>query len=59
VIVVAIEGSIRDWAAYIGAVPGQNHEREWQLVLEDGSKLFQKFAEVLFPDFAQDFVWRD
>jgi hypothetical protein len=58
VLVVAKEGAVRDWAAYIGAVPGEDHELEWHLVLRDGSKLPREVAEILFPRFC-DLTWRD
>jgi len=58
VLVVAKEGGIGDWAAYIGAVPGLNHTFEWQRVRDNGTKLPQKVAEILFPDF-KDLNWRD
>lgn len=57
VLAVAKEGAVRDWAAYIGTVPGVNYEREWQAVVYDGSKLPQEVAELLFPDF-KDLTWR-
>lgn len=58
VVVVAKEGSTGDWSAYIGAVRGDSHEREWRRVMTDGSKLPQNVAEVIFPDFAKQFEWR-
>lgn len=51
VIVVAAEGYVKDWAAYIGAVPGERHEDEWEEVLEHGSKLSPEVAKILFPNF--------
>lgn len=57
VIVVAVEGAVGDWAAYIGAVPGDNHEHEWMKVRDRGSKLRKEVAEVLFPDFKK-LRWR-
>ena len=42
-----IEGS---WAAYIDAVPGDNHDRETPAVLERGAKLREPVARVLFPE---------
>jgi len=51
VIAVAVEGHAEDWAAYIGAVPGESPEHEWQEVAQNGSKLPQRVAEVLFPEF--------
>jgi hypothetical protein len=58
VIAVAKEGYAGDWAAYIGAVAGENHEQEWQEVMKHGNKLRKEVAEVLFPNFASKFVWR-
>jgi len=58
VIAVAVEGHIEDWSAYIGAVPGHNHEKEYHKVMETGDKLDKRIAEILFPYFASHFVWR-
>ena len=58
VIVVAVEGHVGDWAAYIGAVEGENHEKEWLEVEEYGSKLPREVAEVLFPSF-KDLHYRE
>ena len=58
VIVVAVEGGIHDWACYIGAVQGINHDKEWQKVYTEGSKLPKAVALVLFPDFA-DLTYRE
>uniref|UniRef100_A0A6M3L426 Uncharacterized protein n=1 Tax=viral metagenome TaxID=1070528 RepID=A0A6M3L426_9ZZZZ len=43
-----IEGK---WAAYIDAVPGQNHDREGIRVLESGDKLPERIARLLFSEF--------
>lgn len=51
VIAVAVEGEIRDWSAYIGAVPGKKHESEYEDVALHGSKLSKNIAEAIFPDF--------
>jgi len=58
VIAVAVEGYAGDWTAYIGAVAGENHEKEWRDVAEHGSKLRKEVAEAIFPHFAKQFVWR-
>jgi len=47
-----------DWAAYIGAVPGISHRREWRKVLENGDKLPYNVAKVLFPAFDAKYEWR-
>lgn len=57
VLVVATEGEVDDWAAYIGAVAGNNHDHEWQQVKERGTKIPKAVAEVLFPDF-KHLKWR-
>lgn len=57
VIAVAVEGSVGDWAAYIGAVPGINHDEEWITVKEDGTKLPKTVAEAMFPEF-KTLTWR-
>lgn len=52
VLVVAhgrVEGT---WCAYIDAVPGQNHEREAGAVLEQGVKVPEGLARMLFPRYA-------
>ena len=57
VIAVAVEGGIGDWAAYIGAVEGKNHNEEWEEVARRGTKLPREVAERLFPDF-KHLIWR-
>ncbi len=59
VLAVAKEGYVGDWAAYIGAVVGNNREEDVKEVMSNGSKLPQKVAEVLFPTFAERFIWRE
>ncbi len=39
------------WAAYIGPVPGMNHDNEYQAVLDHGSKLDEAVARAIFPSF--------
>ena len=43
-----IEGT---WSAYIDAVPGKNHDDEWEEVLRVGAKLREEVARVLFRAF--------
>lgn len=40
------------WAAYADAVPGINHDKEWQNVLDMGDKVSEQIARSLFPQFA-------
>jgi len=58
VLAVAVEGAVGDWTAYIGAVKGKDHSREWQKVRDYGTKLPREVAEILFPDF-KHLKWRD
>ena len=39
------------WAAYCDAVPGMNHDEEYQRVIEHGTKLREGVARTLFPQF--------
>jgi len=50
--VVAVEGSIGDWAAYFETP--QSGKR----VAENGDKLPKDLAEELFPEWAEKFTWR-
>ena len=43
-----IEGA---WRAYIDAVPGQNHQLEFDAVLRNGEPLPEDVALALFPEF--------
>lgn len=43
-----VEGT---WAAYIDAVPGQNHDHEIWAVMARGTKLGESTARHLFPEF--------
>lgn len=59
VLAVAAQGSIGDWAAYIDAVEGENHEEEMQRVADHGTKLPYGIAKILFPHWAKKFGWRE
>ena len=58
VLVVAVEGHNHDWAAYIKAVPGENHDEEWMEVYHHGGKLSEEVANLLFPSFGEDLNYR-
>jgi len=58
VLAVAVEGSIKDWSAYIGTVKGNNHDSEAEEVARHGTKIQKEIAEFLFPNFAKEFKWR-
>lgn len=51
-------GKEGDWAAYIGAVPGEKHEIEVEQVASRGTKIPQWMAEKLFPLTAKSYKWR-
>jgi hypothetical protein len=60
VIVVATANlDVGDWSAYIDAVPGRCHREEYQEVGRSGNKLPRKVAELLFPEEAIRYHWRD
>jgi hypothetical protein len=55
VLAVAVQGGHPlEWAAYIGAVPGENHLAEYEAVYRHGSKLSEKVAQAIFPYFATE-----
>lgn len=43
------KGIIFDWAVYIDAVDGRNHENEYDNVAQSGCKQSTKIGKVLFP----------
>jgi len=58
-VVASVNTEVGDWAAYIDAVPGKSHDKEYQEVGRTGSKLPKKVAEMLFPYEAEHYRWRD
>jgi len=50
---------VEEWTAYIGAVAGINHSKEYVQVLMNGTKLPKRIAEMLFPQFAEKYYWRE
>jgi hypothetical protein len=51
-------GKEGEWAAYIGAVKGENHEIELDEVARRGTKIPLWIAEKLFPLTARSYKWR-
>lgn len=58
VLVVATLMQPNDWAAYIDAVPGDNHDKEKFKVAETGAKLSEELAEIIFPALAEKYKYR-
>ncbi len=58
VIVVAVQGEVDDWSAYIGAVTGDNHNEEWEKVSERGAKLPKEVAYALIDAGFLSPTWR-
>ncbi len=56
--VASINHDVGDWAAYVDAVRGVSHGTEWQRVAAEGAKLLEGVAAVLWPDLAENYVWR-
>lgn len=56
-VVASVNTKVGDWAAYIGAVPGEDHSLEWIIVRNRGAKLPQVVAEGMFPNL-KSFDWR-
>jgi len=58
VLIVAIETVGLDYAAYIGAVPGNCHEAEFMSVADSGTKVFESLGKLFFPKLAECLPWR-
>ena len=39
------------WCIYAGAVPGENHDREWQAVALSGTKMREGVARAMVTDY--------
>ena len=59
VLCIAVKGDMNDWAAYIGAVKGEDHVKEAQVVADVGTKIPYWMAQKLFPSMDSMYVWRD
>jgi hypothetical protein len=61
VVIVAIEGGVNDYAAYIGAArTNYSDEMAVEYVHRRGTKISQKWAEFLFPEFKEaGLSWRE
>lgn len=48
------------WAAYIDAVPGENHDEEFDQLLEErrSVKLSYEIAKIIYPCYDGKYVWR-
>jgi len=57
-VVASVNTSVKDWSAYIDAVPGENHENEWEEVARFGAKISQEMATLLFPELEKLYCWR-
>jgi len=58
-VVAVINDDIKDWAAFIDAVPGMDHEQEKAKVARVGNKLPYEIAKLIFPALASRYQWRD
>jgi len=56
--VVSINSAVGDCAVYIGAVPGHDHDNEWQAVAAVGSKVSETIALAIFP-WLKEYEYRD
>lgn len=59
IVVASAQEPIEEWSAYIGAVPGEDHDTEYMEVKRYGSKLPHNLAALMFPNFEEKYRWRD
>lgn len=52
--VKSFNGKLMDWAVYVDAVPGENHDNEYVKVTTHGSKLYKAMAVFMFPGLPAD-----
>ena len=55
-----VNNTVGDWAAYIDAVQGQDHEKEFEELLErrSSAKLPYDIARLIFGRIDEKYVWR-
>lgn len=58
-VIASVTKCVKEWAAYIGAVPGEDHKKEWEQVYKRGTKIDKRIAAILFPYYAIEYNWRD
>jgi hypothetical protein len=53
--------SVGDWAAYIDAVSGKDHDKEFDQLLEKrrSAKLSYDIAKIIFPYYDEKYRWRN
>jgi len=53
--------SVGDWAAYIDAVPGIDHDKEFDQLLKKrrSAKLSHDIAKIIFPSYDEKYRWRN
>ena len=57
-VVASVNTDAGDWTVYIDAVPGKNHDDEWEEVARNGTKVPQLIGEYCFPRYKDEYNWR-
>jgi len=55
ILIVATEGAVKDWAAYMESPWSGNTVDD---VARQGDKLWKELAEKIFPELAEELRWR-
>ena len=58
-VVASIDIRTNEWCAYVDAVPGKCHDKEYKHVAEKGNKLLYSVAAIYFPSLNEKYMWRD
>ena len=58
-LVASVDTNIMEWACYIDAVKGIDHDKEWWEVARSGAKVPESVAKIFFPTFADNCNYRD
>jgi len=46
-VLAVLSRRVDGWCVYVGAVPGQNHDREWPIVAQEGDKQNEQVARAI------------
>ena len=57
-LVANVNHVIGDFAVYIDAVKGINHEDEWEQIAKTGTKVDKELAIIYFTDLFRRYTWR-
>lgn len=58
-VVASVNEIVGDWTAYIGAATEFDHKNAAERVWHHGEKIDERIADIIFPELAEKYYWRD